>query len=436
MNKLNYSSKILTFYTFYKILISPLFGLITPLITVLIPYIVLVWKFNLPISLYDYTKSLFAASTTFLKQTNNLKFIAFMSYGFSIFFYIQGVFNSIFISKTTYQISSYIENKMRGVYEFLNASREILNTYWTDDIYGSYLNNKSKNVENIDKFIYSYQSMKSIGSVLKSYKYINRDLICEICERVYIIDSLKSCVQFKFVNMFCFPEYNDGNEIVLSLKDVCHPCIDIEKVITNNFEYDGNNIIITGPNAGGKSTFLKSIAISVLLSQTICISNSSRCVITPFENIISQINIPDCKGKESLFEAEMHRCKTTLDIVNQDKRTFIVMDELFNSTNPVEGISGSYAVCKNLAKHENALIILTTHYGYLTKLSSESRYRNIRMSIIQHSDRIEFPYIIDDGISKQYIALELLKSNGFDSTIIDEALSLKSKILSLTNSNT
>ena len=68
-----------------------------------------------------------------------------------------------------------------------------------------------------------------------------------------------------------------------------------------------NNVVITGPNAAGKSTFIKALSLSILFSQTICIVPASNFVLTPFTLINTYLNIPDCKGKESLFEAEMNR---------------------------------------------------------------------------------------------------------------------------------
>ena len=108
-------------------------------------------------------------------------------------------------------------------------------------------------------------------------------------------------------------------------------------------------MVITGPNAGGKSTFIKSITINVLLSQTLGISAASNFKITPFSLINTYLNIPDVKGKESLFEAEMHRARDhikMLDKLDKHQFSFVIMDEIFSSTNPEEGISGGYVYAK------------------------------------------------------------------------------------------
>lgn len=144
------------------------------------------------------------------------------------------------------------------------------------------------------------------------------------------------------------------------------------------------------------------------------------------------MNIPDCKGKESLFEAEMYRSKDNLDSLKKytGKLSAIFMDEIFNSTNPIEGISGAYAIAKNMVKHETTMTFITTHYIYLTKLASHQpeKFINMKMNVIHNDNEIKYPYKILPGISRQYIALELLQLNGFDKDVVEDALAIKKKL--------
>ena len=97
-----------------------------------------------------------------------------------------------------------------------------------------------------------------------------------------------------------------------------------------------NNILITGPNASGKSTFIKSVVLGVLMAQTISIAPTSEMQLTPFKLLNTYLNIPDAKGRESLFEAEMYRARDHINMVyklSHDDKEFslVVMDEIFNS---------------------------------------------------------------------------------------------------------
>jgi len=152
--------------------------------------------------------------------------------------------------------------------------------------------------------------------------------------------------------------------------------------------------------------------------------------MTPFHLIHSQINIPDCKGKESLFEAEMHRSKNSIDMLNKCQGpSLIIMDEIFNSTNPIEGISGAYAIAKSIGSFKSNLTIICTHYLYLTNLSKELKhFENFKMSVEINKDDIKFPYKLSKGVCTQFIALELLKKNGFDEDLIKNAIEIKEKI--------
>jgi DNA mismatch repair ATPase MutS len=151
------------------------------------------------------------------------------------------------------------------------------------------------------------------------------------------------------------------------------------------------------------------------------------------------MNVPDCKGKESLFEAEMKRSKYNLDKLKEiDGQGFslMIMDEIFNSTNPVEGISGAYAIMKAISSYKTNLMVFTTHYVYLTNLSKECNFKNMHMSVDIEKDNedkvnnISFPFILSDGVCRQYIALDLLKINGFDADLIDNAIAIKNKFVS------
>jgi DNA mismatch repair protein MutS len=219
--------------------------------------------------------------------------------------------------------------------------------------------------------------------------------------------------------------------IVYRCEDVWHPSLDEVKRINNNVVLD-KSMILTGPNAGGKSTMIKSILLSILLAQTITVSNCTSLDLSPIYFINSQMNIPDCKGKESLFEAEMYRSKKNIDILpTLDKPSIIFMDEIFNSTNPVEGIAGAYAIIKNIASYPLTLAVVTTHFLYLTKLAKEfpNVFKNYKMNVVEENNTITYPYKLTRGISKQYIAIELLKQNGFNEAIISDALAIKKLLL-------
>ena len=160
------------------------------------------------------------------------------------------------------------------------------------------------------------------------------------------------------------------------------------------------------------------------MAQTLGIAPVEIMEVTCFNYISTYLNIPDTKGEKSLFQAEMEQVYQhikQIDTMEIDKFSFIIMDEIFNSTNYYEGVSGAYAIGKKLSKYPNNLTILTTHYPYLTKLSEGDKYHNYYFDAKLIDNEIQCDYIIKKGTSGKGIALELMKLKGFDKDMVDDA---------------
>jgi DNA mismatch repair ATPase MutS len=441
--KLNNYTGTLTGWNFYRILLSPVIGILSPIIYFLIPYLVILWKFKIPLTFYRYLKfnwELVTNGTAFMIPISDTqRYMTIISYAFSLIFYFQGIFASFEVSKTLHKLCSHITEKFNGVVKYLKSSKLLIEKYWSDNLYGNFINLSDIFKNNFTEFSYidnlkdkKFSLFSNFGKQLHSFKFIEHDIINSILIKTYLLDFFKTIILTNRKNNFNFTTYIENNSTPQIInKGLRHPCLDINKVVKND-TFIKNNIIITGPNAGGKSTFIKAVLINIIFSQTITISTCDECSLTPFKSINSQINVPDTKGHESLFEAEMHRCLYNLkQLENTSKNdfVFIIMDEIFNSTNPVEGIAAAYAIVKKISEYNNCILIFTTHYIYLTKLAKNTdRFINYKMNVIITDGTITFPYKLFKGFSKQYIALELLKQNGFDEKIINDAIQIKNKL--------
>jgi hypothetical protein len=193
-----------------------------------------------------------------------------------------------------------------------------------------------------------------------------------------------------------------------------------------------NNLLITGPNGAGKSTYIKSVIECILLGQTVGVVPAKVFEFTPFKNIATYLNIPDCQGKESLFQAEMNRCYQQLQMLGEAEKqgdfSFNIMDEIFVSTNYQEGMSGAYAIIKKMCKLSKCLNIITTHFDVLAGMDEvqvSKKYFDIE---IDENDNFKGDYKIRDGVSKKHMALKLLKKKGFDASIIEDAEYLYNKL--------
>lgn len=440
LKPLNKHANALTCLNVYRIIASPSIGILSPLFCFFVPYLVMRYKLKMKAPFKLYVKvfiETFLSGDMFM-GSGKYKYIRVISSILSMLFYFQGIFNSFEISKTLYKISKHLVDKVNNIVTFLKAAISVIKAHWKPEMFTLFFENGAhvlKPTEVEDAYVQkmnvsNFSLCSNFGKQLHAYLTLDKDIIKSILTKVYVLEALHTCNLFKSDYNLSFVNFLSQDAPALHVEDVFHPCLDKEKVVKNSIVLDNSmHGILTGPNAGGKSTFVKSLLINVLLCQTIGISMCTNCTMTPFVNISSQINIPDSKGFESLFEAEMYRCKDKLDILKQNSgRSFFVMDEIFNSTNPIEGIAGAYSIARKISDYPQCILMLTTHYVYLTKLKRTNKFVNYKMNVIKDGDTIMYPYKLDKGVSRQYIALDLLKRNNFDEDVIQEALAIKDKL--------
>ena len=178
------------------------------------------------------------------------------------------------------------------------------------------------------------------------------------------------------------------------------------------------NLIITGPNASGKTTQLKTTAINIIFTQQFGLGFYESSELIPYTHIPSYLNIPDTSGRDSLFQAEARRCKEILDIINEEdeSRHFCIFDELFSGTNAEEATSASFGFLKYLQKRQNVDFILTTHFVKLCKKVKKAgilQIENFKMDATINGNDIVFHYNLVKGISKLKAAKLILIQMGF-----------------------
>jgi DNA mismatch repair protein MutS len=197
------------------------------------------------------------------------------------------------------------------------------------------------------------------------------------------------------------------------------------------------NIIMTGPNAAGKTTYVKSILSNIILAQTFGVVNALKADICLYDNIISFMRITDVLGSKSYFEAEAEYCMRMMQkakyLSDNNLKGLFLMDEPMHSTPPTEGMSTAYAVAEYIGKLKGTTVILTTHFHKLVLLETEypQYFVNLSVEAYKQADgTFNFPYKIKKGHSYQCIAIELLLSKEFPKEVITSAINMKNKICS------
>lgn len=232
---------------------------------------------------------------------------------------------------------------------------------------------------------------------------------------------------------FCFVTYEKNPTASVSMQQFWNPFIDSKKVVANDLTLQapkGRNMVITGPNAGGKSTLIKAIALNLILAQSLCIAAADSLTLTPFYTIGTYLNVVDnIAVGNSLFKAQVLRAQQMVDLVEKtpkDAFSFIALDEMFNGTSAKESKVIAYSVAKHISHYENNICLLATHFPLLTKLADEhTAFANYKVSVdVDQSRGIHYPFKLEKGLSNQHIALDILREEGYACSIVEDALSM------------
>lgn len=284
------------------------------------------------------------------------------------------------------------------------------------------------------------------GKILASFKKIMRMKSGLISSFLMIgeIDMLMSIAKLykKYQThnsvKYCFAEFVSADKPYINIHNFWHPFINEDDVVSNGIELGtqstGRGVILTGPNAAGKSSALKGLITVIILAHTLGIVPADKAVMTPFCKIDSHLNVTDEQGKESLFQAEMNRALKFLDDVKSLKKgefMFTILDELFSSTNPEEGMSGAYGIIKSLADYPNCMSVLATHFKKLTELElqTDGFFKNYKVYVDVFADgSFRRPFKLVQGISDQSMALLLMYKQGFDRQIVEDAFDVLARV--------
>ena len=422
INYINYIEQVLDLYHLYKIYFIPATSILYPLSAFIAPYLYLTNYLKMNISITSYIEIFYNIIKHLFKTTGNFrtditKFI-------SIFLYV-GVY--LYNMYQTYEIALFLHNtkyklhaKMQGLVHFIRHSQNIMKNL-PSNIITPYFN-----ISETYQRININNSMTDIYRIWKDDS-IKKD-ISSLLKTIYAIDVIETINKLLLSGEWSKVYYSTRT----LLWDAKNPILKDDQ-IANPINLD-KNIIVTGPNAGGKTTYVKTILANVILAQTIGITYSLRSQIILYDTINSFMRVSDILGTRSYFEAEAEYClnmiNKAVEISNKNKKGLFLMDEPMHSTPPTEGMATAYAVIEYLSKLNGITLIITTHFHRLVKLEKlyPTKFINLSVDAIPHNNKYIFPYKIKRGYSYLCIAIELLDIKEFPSIIIDNAIKMKNKI--------
>lgn len=245
----------------------------------------------------------------------------------------------------------------------------------------------------------------------------NLDAFELLTDNIGTLESALAIASFRvMMKEHCKPELKEGKTVSLKTANIYHPMID-EPVKNSIAAVCG--VLITGSNASGKSTFLKTVAINSVLAQTIytCLADSYEA---NFYKVYSSMALrDDLQSQESYYIVEIKSLKRILDHVGGNYPLLCFVDEVLRGTNTVERIAASSQILKSMAR-KDIMCFAATHDIELTHML-EDEYRNFHFQEEVVEDDIIFNYKLYEGRATSRNAIKLLGIIGYDKTIIDKA---------------
>ena len=235
-------------------------------------------------------------------------------------------------------------------------------------------------------------------------KYISK--LQDTSKVIALIDMLCSFATVAEENNYIKPKFNQNN--VIDIKDCKHPVV--EKVIKDEFvpndiimNKDTDILLITGPNMAGKSTYMRSLAITAIMAQIGSYVPCKECNITIFDKIFTRIGASDdLVSGDSTFMVEMKEANNA--IMNATSKSLILFDELGRGTATYDGMALAQAILEYIHNKIKAKTLFSTHYHELTILDKELKHlKNIHVSAIEEEGKITFLHKIKNGsVDKSY----------------------------------
>ena len=252
---------------------------------------------------------------------------------------------------------------------------------------------------------------------LENWKQKNKTITATWFSSLANFEALSSIANLSFNHPdWSFPEIVNDDAVFIG-EEIGHPLIPKEKRVTSSFSTNGLNQIslVTGSNMAGKSTFLRSVGVNIVLAMMgspVCAKHISVSHL----KVMSSMRISDnLEESTSTFYAELKKLKEIIDAVYANEKAFLLLDEILRGTNSADRHTGSSALLKQLIKH-NAAGIVATHDLELAKLSEDfpSNIHNYHFDVKVNNEELYFDYKLNKGICRSMNASILMKKIGIE----------------------
>lgn len=259
------------------------------------------------------------------------------------------------------------------------------------------------------------------------------DRLKKVCDIIATVDAIQSLAQTAFKLGYVMPEVTEKDGI--TIKDGRHPVVERTLktgiFVPNDTVMDGaenRELIITGPNMAGKSTYMRQVALITLMAQIGSFVPASYAKIGAVDKIFTRVGASDDIAQgQSTFMLEMVEVSNILK--NATAKSLVILDEIGRGTSTYDGLSIAWAVAEHMAEKVKAKTLFATHYHELTDLENDfPEIKNYSVAVKKHGDDITFLRKIIRGGADDSYGIEVAALAGVKKAVIDRAKEILKRI--------
>ncbi len=219
------------------------------------------------------------------------------------------------------------------------------------------------------------------------------------------------------------PQFSDDAQIVI--KQGRHPVVEaqVEQFTPNDTTMNDARqmLLITGPNMGGKSTYMRQVALITLLAHVGSFVPAEAAMLGEIDQIFTRIGASDdLASGRSTFMVEMTEAANILH--NATEKSLVLVDEIGRGTSTFDGLALAYAIARHLLEKNRSYTLFATHYFELTRLNEEfTQLANVHLAAIEHQHRIVFLHSVNEGAASQSYGLQVAALAGVPNEVIRNA---------------
>jgi DNA mismatch repair protein MutS len=222
---------------------------------------------------------------------------------------------------------------------------------------------------------------------------------------------------------YCRPQFVE--DVRIEIEAGRHPVVEdqVERFIANDARLAPARqlLLITGPNMGGKSTYMRQVALIALLAHTGSFVPAKSVRLGPIDQIFTRIGAADdLAGGRSTFMVEMTESASILH--NATAQSLVLMDEVGRGTSTFDGLALAWAIARQLLERNKALTLFATHYFEMTRIAQEYKEAaNVHLDAVEHKDSIVFLHAVEEGPASQSYGLQVAQLAGVPKAVIQRA---------------